>query len=158
MTAFFPRPSIPAFRPGQSTPAPPKRFGVLKDKAVSPDEAPEIQRVVCNSFRVFIDLNLLTSHQMESDIKNLRTPSKKASFWKPSHDDESSPQVCILYTLHHCDSSERWKANLRKAKTYVTQSIRITHTMQNVQTSRTTETYQTAPPVRKGLIDIVTSV
>lgn len=84
-----------------------------------------------------------------------RTPSKKASFWKPSHDDEGLPQVCILFTLHYYNSFESWKANLRKAQTYVTQSIRTTHTMQNVQTSRTIETHQTAPPVRKGLIDIV---
>ncbi|KAI5786907.1 hypothetical protein FPQ18DRAFT_308438 [Pyronema domesticum] len=70
MAAFFPRPSTLTFRPGQSTSATSEEFGVSKDKAASPDEVPEIQRV-------------------------------------------------------------------------------------NVQTSRTIETHQTAPPVRKGLIDIV---
>ncbi|CCX33540.1 Protein of unknown function [Pyronema omphalodes CBS 100304] len=80
MAAFFPRPSTPAFRPGQSTPATPKRFGILKDKAVSPDEVPEIPNLE------------EIQRVMESDSKNLRTPSKKASFWKPIHDDDESPQ------------------------------------------------------------------
>jgi hypothetical protein len=70
MATFFPRLSTPAFRPGQSQPVVPKIFGLLKDKTVSTDEVPEIQRVVCNSFRVFIDLNLLTSHQMRWFIRN----------------------------------------------------------------------------------------
>ncbi|KAI5818312.1 hypothetical protein BZA77DRAFT_352069 [Pyronema omphalodes] len=80
MASFFPRPTTPAFRPGQSQPSTPKRFGLKKDIAVLPDEVPEIPNLE--------DIQRV----MESDVKNLRTPSKKTSFWKANHDGGSSPQ------------------------------------------------------------------
>ncbi|KAI5818284.1 hypothetical protein BZA77DRAFT_291829 [Pyronema omphalodes] len=87
MASFFPRPT-PAFRPGQSQPSTPKRFGLGKDITVSMNEVPEIPKLE------------EIQRVMEYNLRNLRTPSKKTSFWKPNEDGKGLPQ--------------RWTANVSK--------------------------------------------